>query len=57
MTGADRSHPEPGDAMQARVRASIERQGMMATLGVQLIAIERRSPTAPRRRSRSCRPR
>jgi len=27
--------------MQARVRASIERQGMMATLGVQLIAIER----------------
>ena len=27
--------------MQARVRASIERQGMMATLGVELIAVER----------------
>jgi hypothetical protein len=26
-------HPEPADAMEARVRASLERQGMMATLG------------------------
>ena len=35
------THPEPGEAMEARVRASLERQGMMATLGVELIAIER----------------
>jgi uncharacterized protein (TIGR00369 family) len=35
------THPEPGEAMVARVRASVERQGMMATLGVQVIAIER----------------
>jgi len=41
MTGADRSQAESSDAMQARVRASIERQGMMATLGVELIAVER----------------
>ena len=27
--------------MRERVRASIERQGMMATLGVELVAIER----------------
>ena len=27
--------------MLGRVRASIERQGMMATLGVELIAVER----------------
>jgi uncharacterized protein (TIGR00369 family) len=35
------THPEPGKAMVARVQASVERQGMMATLGVQVIAIER----------------
>ena len=35
------THPEPGEAMEARVRASLKRQGMMATLGVELIAIER----------------
>ena len=35
------THPEPDEAMVARVRASLERQGMMATLGVELIAIER----------------
>ena len=35
------THPEPGEAMEARVRASLRRQGMMATLGVELIAIER----------------
>ncbi len=33
--------PETDEAMLARVRASIERQGMMATLGVELVAIER----------------
>ena len=36
MTGA-----EPDEAMAARVRASLQRQGMMATLGVELVAIER----------------
>jgi len=41
MTGADRSQAESSDAMQVRVRASMERQGMMATLGVELIAVER----------------
>ena len=35
------THPEPDEAMVARVRASVERQGMMATLGVEVIAIER----------------
>jgi uncharacterized protein (TIGR00369 family) len=35
------THPEPGKAMVARVQASVERQGMMATLGVEVIAIER----------------
>ena len=35
------SSPEPTGAMVARVRDSLERQGMMATLGVELIAIER----------------
>jgi uncharacterized protein (TIGR00369 family) len=35
------SSPEPTEAMVARVRDSPERQGMMATLGVELIAIER----------------
>jgi uncharacterized protein (TIGR00369 family) len=35
------SQPEPAEAMAARVRDSLERQGMMATLGVRLIAIER----------------
>ncbi|MGH3150191.1 MAG: PaaI family thioesterase, partial [Streptosporangiaceae bacterium] len=29
------------EAMRARVRASIERQGMMNTLGVELVAVER----------------
>jgi uncharacterized protein (TIGR00369 family) len=33
--------PEPDDAMAARVRASLHRQGLMATLGVELVAIER----------------
>jgi uncharacterized protein (TIGR00369 family) len=32
---------EPDEAMAARVRASLQRQGMMATLGVELVAIER----------------
>jgi uncharacterized protein (TIGR00369 family) len=36
VTGA-----EPDEAMAARVRASLQRQGMMATLGVELVAIER----------------
>ena len=35
------SAPEPPEAMVARVRDSLEQQGMMATLGVELIAIER----------------
>ncbi len=35
------SQPEPGEAMVARVRASLERQGMMATLGVELVSVER----------------
>jgi uncharacterized protein (TIGR00369 family) len=35
------SQPEPTEAMVARVRDSIDRQGMMATLGVKLAAIER----------------
>ena len=35
------SQPESAEAMAARVRDSLERQGMMATLGVELIAIER----------------
>jgi uncharacterized protein (TIGR00369 family) len=43
VTGPNRreAQPEPHDAMQARVRASIDRQGMMNTLGVELVAIER----------------
>jgi uncharacterized protein (TIGR00369 family) len=32
---------EPIDAMRDRVRASLDRQGMMRTLGVELISIER----------------
>jgi uncharacterized protein (TIGR00369 family) len=32
---------EPVEAMRARVRASFERQAMMATLGVELTAVER----------------
>jgi uncharacterized protein (TIGR00369 family) len=32
---------EPAEAMVARVRDSLERQGLMATLGVELTAIER----------------
>jgi uncharacterized protein (TIGR00369 family) len=35
------SQPESAEAMVARVRESLERQGMMATLGVELVAIER----------------
>jgi len=35
------SHPEPTEAMVARVRDSLGRQGLMATLGVELIAVER----------------
>ena len=35
------SQPEPDEAMVARVRASLQRQGMMATLGVELISVER----------------
>ena len=35
------THPEPTEAMVARVRESLERQGLMATLGVKLIAVER----------------
>ena len=34
------SNPEPAEAMAARVRDSLERQAMMATLGVELVAIE-----------------
>jgi uncharacterized protein (TIGR00369 family) len=41
VTQAEPDEAEPDEAMVARVRASIERQGMMATLGVELIAIER----------------
>ena len=45
MTGAERpdaqTPPEPDEAMRARVRASLERQGMMNTLGVELIAVQR----------------
>jgi len=33
--------PEPAEVMVARVRASLERQGMMATLGVELVAVGR----------------
>ncbi|MGH3259957.1 MAG: hypothetical protein ACRDOU_31920 [Streptosporangiaceae bacterium] len=32
--------PETTEAMVARVRASLDRQSMMATLGVELIAVE-----------------
>ena len=35
------SNPEPAEAMAARVRDSLERQGMMATLGVELVAVGR----------------
>ena len=35
------THPEPTEAMVARVRDSLGRQGLMATLGVELIAVER----------------
>lgn len=43
MTGPDRreAQPEPDEAMRARVRASIERQTMMGTLGVELVAVQR----------------
>jgi hypothetical protein len=48
--------PETAEAMRERVRASIARQTMMTTLGVELVSVER-GRTAPRPRSRSCRPR
>jgi uncharacterized protein (TIGR00369 family) len=35
------SNPEPAEAMEKRVRDSLGRQGLMATLGVELAAIER----------------
>ena len=35
------THPEPTEAMVARVRDSLGRQGLMATLGVELVAVER----------------
>jgi uncharacterized protein (TIGR00369 family) len=35
------SNAEPAEAMVKRVRDSLERQGLMATLGVELVAIER----------------
>ncbi len=35
------SQPEPDEAMAARDRARLQRQGMMATLGVELISVER----------------
>ena len=35
------THPEPTEAMVARVRDSLGRQGLMSTLGVELIAVER----------------
>ena len=35
------THPEPTEAMVARVRDSLARQGLMATLGVELVAVER----------------
>ena len=35
------THPEPTQAMVARVRDSLARQGLMATLGVELVAVER----------------
>ena len=35
------THPEPTEAMAARVRDSLARQGLMATLGVELIAVAR----------------
>ena len=35
------THPEPDQAMVARVQASVEQQGMMATLGVELVSVER----------------
>jgi uncharacterized protein (TIGR00369 family) len=43
VTGPERPEApaEPDEAMRARVQASIERQGMMKTLGVELIAVER----------------
>ena len=34
------STAEPAEAMLARVRASFDRQGMMGTLGVEVIAVE-----------------
>jgi uncharacterized protein (TIGR00369 family) len=35
------NHPEAAEAMVKRVRDSLERQGLMATFGVELVAIER----------------
>ena len=39
--GRTRHDAEPDEAMSARVRASFERQAMMATLGVRLTAVAR----------------
>ena len=40
-TRSSQDEAEPADAMEARVRASFRRQPMMATLGVELAAVER----------------
>jgi uncharacterized protein (TIGR00369 family) len=40
MISSASSQPEPADAMRARVRASFDRQAMMATLGITLTSIE-----------------
>ena len=42
MTEAEgrQAQTESAEAMRARVRASFDRQGMMATLGVEVIAVE-----------------
>jgi uncharacterized protein (TIGR00369 family) len=39
-TGARDARTESAEAMLARVRASFDRQGMMTTLGVEVIAVE-----------------
>ena len=39
-TDADDTRTESTEAMLARVRASFDRQGMMTTLGVEVIAVE-----------------
>jgi hypothetical protein len=40
--------PETTEAMVARVRDSLDRQGMMATLGVELVGVERGRVELPR---------